>query len=338
VKRVLPLLIIFSLFASCTNPFMEEILGRGKKKPLSGESEEMEEPPGGSGTAEDPFRVRNAEELRYVGKGEANADTFYQNWTLDVYYKQTANITLSGEWTPIGDSNNNFTGSYNGGGHTITGLTGSQGMFGNMGTGGRVENLGLINVNINSAGQNVGGIAGNGYIIQNCFVTGNITGTSTVGGIAGLVNNGTVTNCYAAVSVTASSQAAGIVWLAPGGTIRNCVVLNDSLTNQGTSTNIGRVGGSGGGQRQNNYAWIGMMLTADGSSVTPAAPTLNGMDGADLTTADAKNYAWWTDAGKWSANGIGAWDFSSGGVWRWVDGRMPSLANSYAPPWPSYLQ
>ena len=41
MKRVLPLLIIFSLFVSCTNPFMEEILGRGKKKPLSGESEEF---------------------------------------------------------------------------------------------------------------------------------------------------------------------------------------------------------------------------------------------------------------------------------------------------------
>lgn len=139
-----------------------------------------------------------------------------------------ADIDLgSSNWTPIGNSNNLFEGSFDGGGHIISNLrisatsprNSSYGLFGDI-FDGTVKNVGLssVNINVTSTGDSlrVGGLAGNtdGTIV-NCFVSGNIIGTAAAdstyngtsfGGLVGRNNGGTVENCYttAAVSVSGS--------------------------------------------------------------------------------------------------------------------------------------
>ena len=132
------------------------------------------------GTENNPFLIFTEAQLRKVGTETGTG------WTLSAHYKLENNITLTGgAWTPIGAGSTPFRGTFDGGGYTITGITinnpttNNQGMFGYI-EGGTVKNLGLINVSIagnNSVGGLVGEIEGLDTIyIQNCFVTGSVTG------------------------------------------------------------------------------------------------------------------------------------------------------------------
>lgn len=142
-----------------------------------------------------------------------------------------ANLDLTDtEWTPVGKDydNNPYTGTFDGAGHTLTGLTINQskanyiGLFGAIGKGGTVKNLKLTSVAIK--GYNwVGAVAGsNSGIIENCSAAGKITGSSEgVGGIAG-VNDGIITNCSAASSVTGDRTVGGITGYQFNGTTTGC--------------------------------------------------------------------------------------------------------------------
>ena len=141
-----------------------------------------------------------------------------------------ANLDLTDtEWTPVGkDYDNPYTGTFDGAGHTLTGLTINQseanyiGLFGAIGEGGTVKNLKLTSVAIK--GHNwVGAVAGsNSGIIENCSAAGEITGSSgEVGGIAG-VNGGIITNCSAASSVTGDMTVGGITGYQFNGTTTGC--------------------------------------------------------------------------------------------------------------------
>lgn len=155
-------------------------------------------------------------------------------------------IPLSGEWTPIA----NLTGTFDGNGHTISGLTitdattACQGFFADV-TGGTVKNLNLTNVSISSSNTKVGGIAGRVRYgtISNCTVSGTIAdthdgGSSNIGGIVGEAGGNTsnkvlIEDCVnnAAVTITHATKAdknvGGIVGqganAAYGSVIRNCV-------------------------------------------------------------------------------------------------------------------
>lgn len=140
-----------------------------------------------------------------------------------------ANLDLTDtEWTPIGDYDNPYTGTFDGAGHTLTELAINQseandiGLFGAIGKGGTVKNLKLTSVAIK--GYNwVGAVAGsNSGIIENCSAAGEITGSSEgVGGIAG-VNDGIITNCSAASSVTGDRTVGGITGYQFNGTTTGC--------------------------------------------------------------------------------------------------------------------
>ena len=161
----------------------------------------------------------------------------------------TADITLnssSPNWTPI----DGFAGTFDGGGHTISGLNvtaGNQstGMFGSIAEGGTVQNLKLKNVNINVSGSNVGGIAGQNYggTITGCMVTGKVSGQSKVGGVVGSnSSNGIVEGCcFAGNSVTATNYAGGVVGYIESGTVTGCCFAGDSVT--ATSEYSGYAGG-----------------------------------------------------------------------------------------------
>lgn len=159
----------------------------------------------------------------------------------------TENINMAGkEWTPIP----NYAGTFDGGGKTITGLTINKstmnvGLFASIAEGGTVKNLTLDDVNITASSSNVGAIAGeNRGIIENCSVSGSVTSSrmysDCVGGIVGQ-NNGTITGCTVEGSVKAkdADSVGGIAGLHNNGSITDC---HSSATVEGLS----RVGGIAG--------------------------------------------------------------------------------------------
>ena len=127
-----------------------------------------------------------------------------------------ADIDLTGQdWTPI----QGYAGTFDGGGKAITGLnidqsTGSNvGLFASIAEGGTVKNLTLDNVDI-TAGSNVGAIAGeNRGTIENCSVSGSVTGLSDnsfVGGIVGWHFGGIITDCHSSATVEGITYVGGI--------------------------------------------------------------------------------------------------------------------------------
>ena len=181
----------------------------------------------GNGTPANPYIITTADQLAYVAQ-QVNAGTY--GWGSASYkLGNDINLAAYSSWTPIGNSDNLFEGSFDGGGHIISNLrisatsprNSSYGLFGDI-FNGTVKNVGLssVNINVTSTGDSlrVGGLAGNtdGTIV-NCFVSGNIIGTAATGssydgtsfgGLVGRNNGGTVNNCYttAAVSVSGSGE------------------------------------------------------------------------------------------------------------------------------------
>ena len=132
----------------------------------------------------------------------------------------TADITLTGEWTPIGtDYRNSYTGTFDGGNHTISGLTvkGSDenaGLFGYIGKdGGTVKNVVLENVQITSDYQYgyVGGVAGYSRgNIENCSVSGSVSSRCTAGGVVGQQFGGSITLCGSSATVKGTGEVGGV--------------------------------------------------------------------------------------------------------------------------------
>lgn len=174
---------------------------------------------GESGTAEDlgyfiqddgSYTVYNANGLKEWAEAVQTDPTI--NCTL------TADINLTGkEWTPVGNSGQTYNGTFDGQGHTITGLNISSpseavALFGDIGGAGKVMNLQLKDVTYNGSTA-MGGIAhGNSGTITACSVTGTLTTTSNsadVGGIAAS-NLGTITACWFSGTITGGGNVAGI--------------------------------------------------------------------------------------------------------------------------------
>jgi uncharacterized repeat protein (TIGR02543 family) len=178
---------------------------------------------GGSGTEEDPYLVANAEQLNNV-----------RNY-LDKHFLQIDNINLSSYssgqgWEPIGTMANPFTGSFDGGGYTISNLFIERndyytGLFGYISYGGEVSNVNLEAINVTSSSYYVGGLVGKSYgTIDNCSVTGNISVYGwfyPVGGLAG-ENCGTITCCSFDGLVSGEDDYCGGLVGRDEGTIISC--------------------------------------------------------------------------------------------------------------------
>lgn len=138
------------------------------------------------------------------------------------YYRLTNNISLTeGNWTPIGTATSNsssgkFAGTFDGAGYTISNLkcSGSErfiGLFRFIGDNGVVKNLNIENCNIVTSGDYVGGIAASSLgAIENCHVSGTISGGETVGGIIGYTQGGIIVACSNSASITGSDDVGGI--------------------------------------------------------------------------------------------------------------------------------
>ena len=188
------------------------------------------------------YTVTSAEGLKNIAK------LVNEEWKSDINITLTADIDLSGiDWTPIGiDYNHQYTGTFNGGGHTITGLTvtGSDqyaGLFGYIGSGGTVKNVVLEGVQItsdNSLGD-AGGVAGYSYgNIENCSVSGSVSGSGIAGGVVGYQSGGFLTGCSSSATVNAGNAAGGVAGLTDSGaTLTACYATDDvTLVSNGTGT------------------------------------------------------------------------------------------------------
>ena len=144
-----------------------------------------------------------------------------KNGLLDsLEYNETGEVT-NGEnftsWTPIGNSGDNqYTGTFDGQGHTISGLyfntsTDFVGLFGVVGSGGSVSNVGVVDSYFKGK-KHVGGVCGLNYggTITNCYNRGTVSGSGRVGGVCGYNNyGGTIENCYNTGTVSGSGDWVG---------------------------------------------------------------------------------------------------------------------------------
>jgi hypothetical protein len=205
---------------------------------------------GGTGTAADPFLVSTVATLQKVGSG-------IDGWSLSAHYKQTADIDLASvsNWTPIGTDTAPFTGSYDGNGKTISNLTinvptkDEQGLFGWIGVTAIVKNVGLVNCSIvGTSALVVGGVVRYNYgTVQNCYVSGNVSGYQEVGGVVG-ANYGTVQYCYTTGTIYGIVIVGGVVG-ENGGTVQYCYSTGNISQNYS-----GGVAGSNSGIVQYCYA------------------------------------------------------------------------------------
>ena len=147
----------------------------------------------------------------------------------DINITLTADIDLTGkDWTPIGTSfSNKYTGTFDGGGHTIKGLTVTTndqfvGLFGSIGYAGTVKNVMMEDVQITSNRSSgfAGGVAGySDGTIENCSVSGSVSGTVYVGGVVGAQWEGSITGCSSSATVKGMVYVGGVVGQPNGNTI-----------------------------------------------------------------------------------------------------------------------
>ena len=155
----------------------------------------------------------------YNADGLMNVAELVNGGKTDINITLDKNIDLTGkDWTPIGTSNP-YSGTFDGGGHTITGLTFTTndqeaGLFGWLGKAGTVKNVVMEGVQITSnqiyAGS-IGGVVGYSWgTIENCSVSGSVSGTVYVGGVVGAQIGGSITGCSSSATVKGTVDVGGV--------------------------------------------------------------------------------------------------------------------------------
>jgi len=179
---------------------------------------------GESGAAEDLGYIYDSNTNTYTvynANGLMNVAELVNGGKTDINITLDKNIDLTGkDWTPIGtDYDNSYKGTFDGGGHTITGLTFTTndeyaGLFGWLNRAGTVKNVVMEGVQITSNqiyGGSIGGVVGSGWgTIENCSVSGSVSGTVYVGGVVGVQIGGSITGCSSSATVKGTVDVGGV--------------------------------------------------------------------------------------------------------------------------------
>ena len=254
------------------------------------------------------YTVTSAEGLKNIAK------LVNEQWNLGINITLTADINLSGiDWTPIGiDYNHQYTGTFDGGGHTITGLTVTTsdqyaGLFGYLS--GTVKDVTLKDVKIesNNGMSAVGGVAGCSYgNIENCSVSGSVSvsGTNSIaGGVVGYQLVGSITGCSSSAIVKGVAYAGGIAGYTNGGASLTGCYATGSVSVENNTTSAAYAGGVVGNNGSSStlkacYAWGS--VTGSGSGTV----YVGGVTGSnDLGTLTACYHAKGTVSGPGGATG-----------------------------------
>jgi len=236
----------------------------------------------GSYTVTSADGLMNIAELVNGGKTDINI-------TLD------KNIDLTGkDWTPIGTSySNKYTGTFDGGGHTITGLTVTTndqfvGLFGYLNRAGTVKNVVMEGIQITSNHMFgcTGGVVGYSWgTIENCSVSGSVSGTDCVGGVVGSQKAGSIIGCCTSATVKGTHYVGGVAgekW----GTMTACYATGNVTLEIASQKNLsggGVVGLNGGSRVLACYATGN--VTSTGSSTGNVH--IGGLFGDSYTTVTA---------------------------------------------------
>ena len=236
----------------------------------------------GSYTVTSADGLMNVAELVNGGKTDINI-------TLD------KNIDLTGKgWTPIGTSfDNSYKGTFDGGGHTITGLTVTTndqfvGLFGYLNRAGTVKNVVMEGIQITSNHMFgcTGGVVGYSWgTIENCSVSGSVSGTDCVGGVVGSQKAGSIIGCCSSATVKGTHYVGGVAgekW----GTMTACYATGNVTLEIASPKNLsggGVVGLNGGSRVLACYATGN--VTSTGSSTGNVH--IGGLFGDSYTTVTA---------------------------------------------------
>ena len=239
----------------------------------------------GSYTVYNADGLMNIAELVNGGKSDINI-------TLDT------DIDLTGkDWTPIGtDYDNSYKGTFDGGGHTITGLTFTTndeyaGLFGWLNRAGTVKNVVMEGVQITSNqiyGGSIGGVVGYSWgTIENCSVSGSVSGTVYVGGVVGAQIDGSITGCSSSATVKGMVDVGGVAGQTnSSATLTACYATGNVIIEMAPAKNIaggGLVGMNAGSSLLACYATGN--VTSTGSSTGKVH--IGGFLGNNYTTVTA---------------------------------------------------
>jgi len=261
---------------------------------------------GGAGTVENPYLIETAEDLIELSNTSADWDKHFIQ-TADIAFNSdptlqdwngNGNAGPEAGFSPIGNGTTNFSGVYDGDGHTISNLfidrsTDEIGLFGRTSGIAEISNLGLINVDI-TGGFWVGGLVGiNSGTISTSYSTGSLVGNTTVGGFIGH-NVGTISNSYSSGSVSGNDFVGGFV-----GFNENIISKSYSVSSVDGNLNVGGFVGGHNNGTTNDCFW---------DTQTSGQETSAG--GTGKTTAEMKSQGTFTG---W--NFTNTWNIQSG-VWK----------------------
>ena len=237
------------------------------------------------------YTVTSADGLMNVAK-LVNGGKTDINITLD------KNIDLTGkDWTPIGtDYDNSYKGTFDGGGHTITGLTFTTndeyaGLFGWLNRAGTVKNVVMEGVQITSNqiyGGSIGGVVGYSWgTIENCSVSGSVSGTVYVGGVVGVQIGGSITGCSSSATVKGMVDVGGVAGQTnSSATLTACYATGNVIIEMSPKKNI-----AGGGLVGMNAGSSLLACYATGNVTSTGSSTgymhIGGFLGNNYTTVTA---------------------------------------------------
>ena len=237
------------------------------------------------------YTVTSADGLMNIAK-LVNGGKSDINITLDT------DIDLTGkDWTPIGtDYDNSYKGTFDGGGHTITGLTFTTndeyaGLFGWLNRAGTVKNVVMEGVQITSNqiyGGSIGGVVGYGWgTIENCSVSGSVSGTVYVGGVVGVQIGGSITGCSSSATVKGTVDVGGVAGQTnSSATLTACYATGNVIIEMALKKNI-----AGGGLVGMNAGSSLLACYATGNVTSTGSSTgyvhIGGFLGNNYTTVTA---------------------------------------------------
>ena len=236
---------------------------------------------GGSGDPCDPYQINDPCQLNAIGTDPCDWDKHFiltADIDLSAYTGEQFNIIApDANDVESGFQGTIFTGSFDGNGHIINNFTYSTdtdfiGLFGSVGIGGEIKNLGMTNVSVNG-NKFLGGLVGyNSGSISNCYTTGSVSGNSRLGGLVGInvdmmmgdSGNGNISDCHADGNVTGNFGVGGMVGCNMFGNISNCYANGDVMSNGDNSHYLGGLVGDNYGSISKSYA-TGSVSSGDGS-------------------------------------------------------------------------
>ena len=253
---------------------------------------------GESGAAEDLGYIYDSNTNTYTvynADGLMNVAELVNGGKTDINITLDKNIDLTGKgWTPIGTSfDNSYKGTFDGGGHTITGLTVTTndqfvGLFGYLNRAGTVKNVVMEGIQITSNHMFgcTGGVVGYSWgTIENCSVSGSVSGTDCVGGVVGSQKAGSIIGCCTSATVKGTHYVGGVAgekW----GTMTACYATGNVTLEIASQKNLyggGVVGLNGGSRVLACYATGN--VTSTGSSTGNVH--IGGLFGDSYTTVTA---------------------------------------------------